>query len=115
MLQSHRSQIALFIIDKASIEVLEEYAEYADKFFEEVAVELPKYMKINNHLNDLKKGKQLSDGTIYSLGPVKLDTLKTYIRNNFKNGFIRELKSFAGVPILLIKKANGFPHLCVDF
>ena len=43
---------------------------------------------MNEHAIKLEEGKQPLFGPIYSLGPVKLETLKTYIDINLANGFI---------------------------
>ena len=41
--------------------------------------------------------------------------LKTYIKTNLANGFIRPSKSPAGAPILFDKKPDGSLRLCVDY
>ena len=66
----------------------------------ENAAELPEYTGINDHAIELKKGKQPFFGLIYSLGPVELETLKTYIETNLANGFIWPSKSPIGALIL---------------
>ena len=48
---------------------------------------------MNEHAIKLEKDKQLLFGPIYSLGPVELETLKTYIKTNLANGFIQPFKS----------------------
>ena len=44
-----------------------------------------------------------------------METLKTYIKTNLANGFIRLSKSPAGAPILFDKKPDGSLRLCVDY
>ena len=51
-------------------------------------MELPEYIEINDYTIKLKEDKQPLFGPIYSLGPVKLETLKTYIKTNLVNSFI---------------------------
>ena len=51
------------------------------------------YTKINNHTITLKKSKQLSFESIYSLMLIELETLKTYIKTNLTNSFIWPFKS----------------------
>ena len=70
---------------------------------------------MNKHAIELKEGKQLPFGPIYSLGPVELETLKTYIETNLANGFIRLFKSPAGTPILFNWKPHRSLRLCVDY
>lgn len=85
-----------------------EYLDYTNVFFLDSAVELPKYININNHLIDLINDKQLSHSLIYSLGQVELKMLKIYIKTNLVNDFIRLFKSPAGILILFIYKKNGY-------
>ena len=49
---------------------------------------LPERTKLNEHAIDLEDGKQPLYGPIYSLGPVELETLKTYIEIHLKTGFL---------------------------
>ena len=78
-------------------------------------IELPKLTGINNHAIKLEEGKQPPFSPIYSLGPVELETLKTYIETNLANGFIRPSKSPTGAPILFNRKPDGNFCLCVDY
>ena len=100
--------------DKAPTEILPEYADYADVFSPDLAMELPENTGINEHAIELVEGKQPPYGPIYSLGPVELETLKAYIETHLKTGFIWPSKSPAGAPILFDKKPNGSLRLCVD-
>ena len=70
---------------------------------------------MNEHTIKLEEGKQPLFGSIYSLGPVELETLKTYIKTNLANGFIWPSKSPTGAPILFDSKPNGSLRLCVDY
>ena len=92
-----------------------EYFDFADIFPPELASELPEHTGINNHAIKLVNNRQPPYGLIYSLGPVELETLKTYIETNLKNGFIKSSKSPAGAPILFDKKPDGSLRLCVDY
>ena len=57
---------------------------------------------MNKHAIELEKDKQSSFGPIYSLVLVELETLKTYIKTNLANNFIRLFKSPARAFIFLI-------------
>ena len=81
----------------------------------ENAAELPENTGMNEHTIELEKSKQSLFGPIYSLGPVELETLKTYIKTNLANGFIRPSKSPAGAPILFDRKPDRSFCLCVDY
>ena len=83
------------------------YSNFADVFFPEFASELPEHTEINDHVIKLVDDWQTPYEPIYSLGPVELKILKTYIETNLKNGLIRTSKSPAGALILFDKKLNG--------
>ena len=68
---------------------------------------LPEQTEFNQHTIELQKNKQLLYWPIYSLGPVELETLKTYIETHLKTGFIWPFKFPAGVPILFDKKPDA--------
>ena len=91
------------------------YLDFLDVFLEEKALILPEATKMNQHAIKLQEGQQLLYGPIYSLGPVELETLKTYIETNLANGFIRSSKSPAGAPILFVRKPDGSFRLCMDY
>ena len=59
-------------------------------------------MGINEHAIKLQEGKQPPYGPIYNLGPIKLNTLKTYIETNLANSFICLSKFLARALILLV-------------
>ena len=108
-------QVAALIADEAPVTIPAEYSDFEDMFSKESAAVLPEHTEINTHAIDLEEGKQPPYGPIYSLGPVELETLKTYIKTNLANGFICPSKSPAGAPILFDKKLNGSFCLCVDY
>ena len=78
-------------------------------------MELPENTGMNKHTIKLEKDKQPPFEPIYSLGPVKLEILKTYIKINLANGFSRPSKSPTGASILFDRKPNGSFRLCVDY
>ncbi len=51
-------------------------------------MELSKNTGINKHTIELIDGKQPPYGPNYTLSPVELETLKTYIETHLKTGFI---------------------------
>ena len=110
-----QAQVGALLFDEALTEVPAEYSDYSNVFSAENAAELPENTEINEHAIELKEGKQPPFGPIYSLGPVELETLKTYIKTNLANGFIRPSKSPAGAPILFDKKPDGSLRLCIDY
>ena len=103
------------IIEEAPTKVPAKYSDFADVFSLDLATELPEYTEINTHAIDLEESKQLPYGPIYSLWPVELKTLKTYIETNLASGFIYPSKSPADAPILFDRKPNRSFCLCVNY
>ena len=101
---SQHTQIALLEAEKVTIPF--KYADYTNVLSPNSASELLKHTGINDHFIDMINDKQPPYGPIYSLGPVGLKTLKTYIETNWANGFIRPFKSLATALILFIRKKN---------
>ena len=109
------AQVEALLFNKFFTEIPAEYSDYSNIFSAEHAAELPKNTGINEYAIELKERKQPSFGPIYSLGPIELETLKTYIKTNLANNFIRPSKSSAGAPILFDKKPDRSLQLCVDY
>ena len=112
---SRKAQIAALNQKEAPNEVPFEYSDFFNVFSAEKAWVLPEQTELNKHAIKLVDGKQPPYGPIYSLGPVKLETLKTYIETHLKTRFIRPFKSLAGALILIDKKPDGSLCLCVDY
>ena len=101
-----KAQITLLKAKKTFVSVPIKYLDFANVFSEELAAMLLEYIKINTNTIDLEKNKQPPYRPIYSLGPVKLETLKTYIETNLANSFICLSKSPASPPILFNQKLD---------
>ena len=99
------AQIALLIAEEVKIPT--NYSDFSDVFSKEKASVLPEISDLNQHAIELQQSQQPPYRSIYSLGSVKLETLKTYIETNLTNGFIRPLKSLAVASILFVKKPDG--------
>ena len=95
--------------------ILAEYSDYNNVFLLENITKLPENTRINEHTIKLEEDKQPLFGPIYSLEPVELETLKTYIKINLANDFICPSKSPAGALILFDRKLDKSFHLCVDY
>ena len=109
------AQVGALLFDKVPTAIPAEYFDYNNIFSAENAVQLSKHTKINNHIIELEEAKQPLFGDIYSLGPIKLKTLKTYIKTNLANGFIYLSKSFARAPILFNKKLDRSFRFYIDY
>ena len=110
-----QAQIGALLFDEAPTKIPVEYFEYNNIFSAKNAAELPESNEINEHAIELKKDKQLPFGPIYSLGPIELKTLKTYIKINLANSFIRLSKSPTRAPIFFDRKPDRSLHLYVDY
>ena len=107
--------VGALLFDKAPTKVSAEYSDYNNVFSAENATELPENTGMNEHTIKLEEGKQLSFGPIYSLRPVELETLKTYIETNLASSFIRPFKSPVEAPIFFNRKLDKSFCLCVDY
>ncbi|KAL7278114.1 hypothetical protein ACG7TL_008085 [Trametes sanguinea] len=92
----------------------EEYHEFADVFSKSKADELPEHRPYDLKI-ELEPGATPPLGPIYSLSKVELDTLREYIDENLRSGFIRPSNSPCGAPVLFVKKKDGSLHLCMDY
>jgi hypothetical protein len=52
---------------------------------------------------------------MYSLSPAELETLREFIDENVRYGFIRATNSPHGAPVLFSRNSNGSLRLCVDY
>lgn len=101
--------------NKTFIQILPEYANYADVFFIHLMIKLSEITSINKHAIELFESKQPSYRLIYIVNPVDLETLKIYIKTYLKTGFICLCKSSASASISFYKKPNGSFYFCVDY
>jgi len=91
-----------------------EYRDYTDMFSKAKASELPPHR--DYHLKiDLEEGTSPPLGTLYSLSPVELSTLWTFIDENLNTGFICPTTSSHAALVLFVKKKDSSLRLCVDF
>ena len=82
------AQVGALLFNESLTEIPAEYSDYSNVFSAENAVKLPKNTGRNKHAIKLEEDKQPPFGPIYSLGPIELETLKTYIKTNLANRFI---------------------------
>ena len=103
------------IAEKAPTKVLVKYLNFADVFSPDLAFELPKHTRINDHAIELVNGQQKLYGPIYNVGLMELETLKAYIEINLANGFIKPSKSPTITLILFDQKSNCSLQLYVNY
>ena len=107
------AQIALLLIKE--VKIPDEYSDFANVFSKKKVWVLPERTELNEHAINLEDDKQPPYGPIYSLKPVELETLKTYIETHLITGFIRPSQSPTGAHILFDKKPDGSLCLCVNY
>ena len=95
------------IAKEAPLKVFNKYINFANKFFLNLASELPEHIGINNHAIELVDGQQPTYEPIYSLELVELKTSKSYIETNQANEFISPSKSLSSTFILFDQKLDG--------
>ena len=78
-------KVLVNFLDK--IIILVEYLDYINNFLLECVAKFLKHSN-SDYIIKLKKSKQLLYNLIYSLEPIKLETLKFYIKINMANSFI---------------------------
>lgn len=92
-----------------------EYADCANIFFSNLAIKLSEKNNINKYVNELIKSKQFFLESIYSLDPVKLETLKIYIETYFKTKFIWLFKLLVQALIIFDKKFDGCIYFYINY
>lgn len=98
----HKAQITLLKAGKSLIVILLKYVNFANIFSSELIAQLSEYIKINDYTINLIDSKKLPYRLIYSLEPIELKILKTYIEINLANNFIRPSKSYKNILIFFI-------------
>lgn len=81
--------------------------DYTNVFVFGLAIKLSENTSLNKHAIKLVDGKKLPYESIYSLEPVELETLNTYIKIYLKTRFIYSSKSPKSISILFNEKSNG--------
>jgi hypothetical protein len=71
-----------------------------------IADRLPPH-RIYDHKITLKDGFEPPFGPLYSVSRPELEALKVFLEENLEKGFIHQLSSPAGAPILFVKKGDG--------
>ena len=79
-------EVKILLFYKTLIAIPLQFFNYSNIFLAKNAVKLLLYIKINDHTIKTKKDKQLFFSPIYSLRPVELEILKTFIEINLVNG-----------------------------
>ena len=83
---NRKAQITFLLTKKVTI--LNKYSNFANVFSEKKSLVLSEQTELNEHAIKLEGNKQLPYRPIYSLGPIELEILKTYIKTYLKTKFI---------------------------
>lgn len=100
-----KAKIFFLLIEKVTI--LAKYSYFVAVFMKKLAEILLNYIRANEYKIKLKKGKYLFYGYIYRLEPVEFMILKTYIKTNLVNNFIRPTKLLIQAFIFFLQKSNN--------
>lgn len=99
------AKLAFLLTNKALIKILFKYLEYTNIFLTDLAIMLLEHNGMNDYIIKLVNNKK-PYGPIYNLGPVKLETIKIYIKNNLKTGFIQPSKFLVSAFIFFYQQSN---------
>lgn len=121
-LEAQLAEILIYLLQKALIITLKQnevfikvsikYSNFFNIFSAKEVLMLLKQTKLHKHIIELKHGKQPPYRSIYSLKPLELEILKTYIEIYLKTRFIQLSKSPVRASILFNKKPNCSFWLC---
>ena len=112
---SKKAQIAYLKAEKVSTKVSSNYIDFANIFLQKLATKLSEHIRINNYAIKLIKDCQSLYYSIYNLSSVKLEILKTYIKYNLVDNFIKPIKSLIKVSIFFDKKPDKSLKFYVDY
>ena len=91
-----------------------QYRKYEKLFSEELDTGLPQHSEWDHEI-ELRDGKTPKFFKIYNLNETELNTLREYLEENLRKGYIRRSKSSAGYPVMFVPKKNGKLRLCIDY
>ncbi|KAI7762651.1 hypothetical protein LZL87_014274 [Fusarium oxysporum] len=108
-------QIAAKESDERLKNIPPEYHIYEKLFQEELDTKLPQHTDYDIEIV-LKDGKNPKFFPIYNLSRNELDTLREWINDMLRKGYIRPSKSSAGYPVMFVPKPNSNKlRLVVDY
>jgi hypothetical protein len=88
--------------------------DYADVFSPKKADKLPPHRSYDHEIR-LTSNQKLPFGKIYSMSREELQTLRDWLDENLRKGFIRPSSSAVTSPVLFVKKPGGGLRLCMDY
>ena len=100
--------------DKARAKIPRNYQEFYAMFKKKAHEKLPEHRDWD-HKIPIEEGKKPTYGPINALSETELKTLREYLNENLKKGFIRLSTSPARYPILFVPKKDRKLRLCVNY
>lgn len=101
--------------DKPLTEIAMKYTDIVEVLSSDLRMELSYYSEINKYAIKLIEGKSFCYNAIYSLNPVKLETVKIYIETYLKTEFIYLFKPLIETRKLFNKKLDRSSRLYVNY
>jgi len=95
-------------------QIPKEYHDFADVFSKTKAFNLAPHRPYDLKI-DLDEGSAPPVTPMYPLSQIELQTLREFIDEHLRAGFIRSTTSPHGAPVLFVKKKDGGLRLCIDF
>ena len=94
--------------------VPKEYHEFTDVFSKSRTDTLAQHRPYDLKIN-LEEGASPPPGPMYSLSVTELETLREFLDEHLRIGFIRPSRSSHAGPILFVRRKDGSLRLCFDF
>ena len=110
-----QAYIRALLFKTAPTEVSAKYSNYSNVFSTKNETILSNNFNMNEYAIKLKEDKQPLFKLIYSLGPIELEILKTYIKMNLVSSFIHPSKLPAEAFIFFNHKLNYSLYFSVDY
>jgi len=92
----------------------EEYRKYHQLFEEELETGLPQHGQWDLKI-EIRDGENPRFGRLINLNEKELATLRKYLEEMLRKGYIRRSKSSAGYPVFFVPKKNGELRLVIDY
>jgi hypothetical protein len=102
-------------LDTLRSQIPTDYHKFLGLFSKMKSDKLPDHNPQFDHHIELEEGKHPPLGPIYSTSEVEAEALRDFLKENLNHGFIRQLQSSCGAPILFTKKKDGSLRLCIDW
>jgi hypothetical protein len=90
------------------------YADYKDVFSKAASDQLPPH-RLYDHKIQLEGENNLGFSPLYNYNLEELQTMKKYITENLRKGFVAPSNAPFAAPILFARKSDGSLRFCIDY